>query len=90
MTRTTSAARQAWRSTARIERMYRRSVDLAGVAWIGLRTSVTCSACFRDVSTEPLPVSVTPGEAHTALYRAFGTHVIEKCEPVHYDDKEDR
>jgi hypothetical protein len=89
MTRTASGIRETWRSAARIERMFRRSVDLAGVSWTGLRTSVYCGACFHEVSTEPLPVAISPGDAQRALYTAYATHVIEKCEPVHYDDRKE-
>ena len=90
MTRSKRDARATWRTTARIERMFRRSVDLAGTGWIDLRHIAFCSACFREVSTERLPASLGPGEAQKALYNAFATHVIEKCEPVHYGDKQDR
>ena len=89
MVRIVDTARDNWRSTA-IERMFRRSVDLVGVGWIGRRQIVFCSACFHEVSTERLPVSLGAGEAQKALYSAYATHVIEKCEPVHYDDKEQR
>jgi hypothetical protein len=76
---------RAWRSTARIERMFWRSVDLDGIAWHGLHASITCCACFRAVTTRRLPVAIRPGDAHRALYDAYATHVTEHCEPHHYD-----
>ena len=81
-------ARAVWRSEARIERMFWRSVDLAGTGWIGRRAVVYCCACFREVSTEPLPVSVSPRDAHKALYAAFESHATEKCEPVRYERRD--
>jgi hypothetical protein len=65
--------------------MFWRSVDVAGMSWIGRRAVVWCSACFHEVSTEPLPVSINSGDAHKALYAAFATHATEKCEPVLYE-----
>jgi hypothetical protein len=86
--RTARDARAAWRSEARIEQMFWRSVDLAGTGWIGHRAVVHCCACFREVSTEPLPVSTNSGDARMALYAAFATHATEKCEPVRYDRRD--
>jgi hypothetical protein len=91
MTRTDPAAgtpRATWRSTARIDRMFWRSVDLDGIAWHGLRTSITCSACFRPVTTAPLPVAVSPRDAHRALYDTYATHLTEHCEPAHHDRRD--
>jgi hypothetical protein len=83
-----STARATWRSEARIERMFWRSVELAGTGWIGRRAVVWCSACFREVSTEPLPIPLGPGDARKALYAAFAKHATEKCEPVRYDRRD--